>query len=400
MDKRILVIEDDPPALRFIRHALQDEGYQVLTATNGLAGLRKAKREEPDLIVLDIMLPGIDGFEVCHRLRAEPQTAQLPILMLSAWAQEIAKATGLKVGADDYLLKPADSSEIVSRVRKLLARKTTTKPSTKPADPSEIVSQLRKLLAQKTTTKSKIITFLSSREGVGTTSIVIDVAIALSQKGKRVIVVDLCPNQGNISEQLGLKPEHTIAELLAKPIDTIDRGNLESALAVHQTGVRVLAVPQPSEKHKDISVTDFDLLLERLQEVTDYLLVDLPFKLSNAVGVVLAKCNFVIIVTDSKAGALPSVKSTATLLGRLGIAQERIGTVVIDGEGLFPEEGLPSVKPIIELDTGVSLLGIIPYDTKASLKLTPSNPSVILSNPNCPMACSIRGVAQHISGKK
>ena len=71
MDKRILVIEDDPPALRFIRHALQDEGYyQVLTATNGLAGLRKAKREEPDLIVLDIMLPGIDGFEGCHRLRA------------------------------------------------------------------------------------------------------------------------------------------------------------------------------------------------------------------------------------------------------------------------------------------------------------------------------------------
>jgi CheY-like chemotaxis protein/MinD-like ATPase involved in chromosome partitioning or flagellar assembly len=374
MDKRILVIEDDPTALRFIRNALQQEGYQVLTATNGLAGLRKAKREEPDLIVLDIMLPGIDGFEICHRLRAEPQTAPLPILMISAWAQEIAKATGLKVGADDYLLKPAD--------------------------PSEIVSRMRKLLAQKTTTKSKIITFLGSREGVGTTSIVIDVAIALSQEGKRVIVVDLCPNQGNISEQLGLKPGHTIAELLAKPLDTIDRGNLESALAVHQTGVRVLAIPQPSEKGEDISPIDFDPLLERLQEVTDYLLVDLPFKLPSAVGVVLAKCNFVIIVTDSKAGDLPSVKSTVTLLGRLGIAQERIGTVVIDREGLFPEEGLPSVKPIIELDTGVSLLGIIPYDTKASLKLTPSNPSVILSNPNCPMACSIRGVAQHISGKK
>ncbi|MBA7640205.1 Regulator of RpoS [subsurface metagenome] len=396
MDKRILVIEDDPPALRFIRNALQQEGYQVLTATNGLAGLRKAKREEPDLIVLDIMLPGIDGFEICHRLRAEPQTAQLPILMISAWAQEIAKATGLKVGADDYLLKPADSSEIVSRVRKLLARKTTTKP----ADSSEIVSRVRKLLAQKTTIKSKIITFLGSREGVGTTSIVIDVAIALSQKGKRVIVVDLCPNQGNISEQLGLKPRHTITELLTKPIDTIDRGNLESALAVHETGVRVLAIPQSSEKGEDISPIDFDPLLERLQEVTDYLLVDLPFKLPSAVGIVLAKCNFVIIVTDSKAGDLPSVKSTATLLGRLGIAQERIGTVVIDREGLLPEEGLPSVKPIIELDTGVSLLGIIPYDTKASLKLTPSNPSVILSNPNCPMACSIRGVAQHISGKK
>jgi len=123
MNKKILVIEDDPSALRFIEYTLEQEGYQVLAATNGLAGIRKAKNEEPDLIVLDIMLPGIDGFEICHRLRAEPQTAQLPILMLSAKAQEIDKATGLKVGADDYITKPADPSEIVSRVETLLARK-------------------------------------------------------------------------------------------------------------------------------------------------------------------------------------------------------------------------------------------------------------------------------------
>ncbi len=87
MNKKILVIEDDPSTLRLIKYTLQQEGYQVLAATNGLAGIRKAQNEEPDLIVLDIMLPGMDGFEICHRLRAEPQTAQLPILMLSAKAQ-------------------------------------------------------------------------------------------------------------------------------------------------------------------------------------------------------------------------------------------------------------------------------------------------------------------------
>ncbi len=126
--KKILVIEDDPSALRFIEYTLEQEGYQVLTATDGLAGIRKAQNEEPDLIVLDIMLPGIDGFEICHRLRAEPQTAQLPILMLSAKAQEIDRATGLKVGADDYLTKPADPSEIISRVRTLLAQTKHTSP--------------------------------------------------------------------------------------------------------------------------------------------------------------------------------------------------------------------------------------------------------------------------------
>ena len=123
MNERILVIEDDPGALRLAQYVLQYEGYEVLTATNGLAGLKKARSEQLDLVILDVMLPGVDGFEICHRLRAEPQTAQLPILMLSAKAQAVDLAMGLKVGADDYLSKPTDAAEIIRRVKKLLAGK-------------------------------------------------------------------------------------------------------------------------------------------------------------------------------------------------------------------------------------------------------------------------------------
>ncbi|GAG90070.1 unnamed protein product, partial [marine sediment metagenome] len=184
MDKKILVIEDDPSALRLIEYTLQQEGYQVLTVPNGLEGLRKARREEPDLIIIDIMLPGIDGFEVCHRLRAEPQTAKLPILILSAKAREMDKATGLTVGADDYMTKPADPLEIISRVESLLAKKTAA--------------------------KSEMVAFVGSKRGAGTTTLVVNVAIALSQAGKRVIVVDLCPYGGTIVEYLGLEPRHTI----------------------------------------------------------------------------------------------------------------------------------------------------------------------------------------------
>lgn len=124
MDKKILVIEDDPSVLRLIECTLRQEGCQVLTATNGLTGIRAARNEGPDLVVLDIMLPGMDGFEICHRLRAEPETAQLPILILSAKDHEADRATGLKVGADDYLTKPANPSEIVNRVEILLAKTT------------------------------------------------------------------------------------------------------------------------------------------------------------------------------------------------------------------------------------------------------------------------------------
>lgn len=123
MASKILIVEDDPGARRLVGYTLEHEGYQVITASNGMEGLKKARDEKPDLIVLDVMLPGLDGFEVCHRLRADPQTAIIPVLMLSAKAQETDISTGRKVGADDYLPKPADPSEIVRRVGNLLAKK-------------------------------------------------------------------------------------------------------------------------------------------------------------------------------------------------------------------------------------------------------------------------------------
>lgn len=122
--KRILIIEDDPSVLRAISYMLGKEGYDVLTALNGLVGLRKAKEENPDLLILDVMLPGIDGFEVCHRLRAESQTAQLPILMLSAKGQEADRSTGLEVGANEYLTKPVERSVLLSKIEALLAAKS------------------------------------------------------------------------------------------------------------------------------------------------------------------------------------------------------------------------------------------------------------------------------------
>jgi two-component system alkaline phosphatase synthesis response regulator PhoP len=128
MEKKILVIEDDPATSRLVDYSLRHEGYQVITASNGLEGIRKALKESPDLVILDVMLPGMDGFEICHRLRSEPATARLPILMFSAKAQEIDKNTGLKVGADDYLSKPAAPADILNHIEKLLAEKEHSIP--------------------------------------------------------------------------------------------------------------------------------------------------------------------------------------------------------------------------------------------------------------------------------
>jgi len=120
MGKRILIIEDDPIALELIEYTLQQEGYETLTALNGVEGLAKARDEKPDLVVLDVMLPGLDGFEVCQRLQAEPETGRLPILMLSAKAREVDIDTGRRVGADIYVTKPIDPSGLIVEVGTLL----------------------------------------------------------------------------------------------------------------------------------------------------------------------------------------------------------------------------------------------------------------------------------------
>ena len=120
MSKKILVIDDNPGSLRLMRYTLEKKGYQVITASDGLEGLRKARDEHPDLVILDIMLPGLDGYEVCHRLRQKPETVTLPILMISVKARQDDKDIGLRMGADDYLTKPASPSTIVAKVETLL----------------------------------------------------------------------------------------------------------------------------------------------------------------------------------------------------------------------------------------------------------------------------------------
>ena len=122
MSKKILVVEDDPASLRLTQYILEHKGYKVLTAVNGLDGLKKAQSEELDLIIIDVMLPGMDGFDICYHLRSEPRTARLSIMMLSAKAQELDRDTGLKVGADYYITKPVDPAEIIRSVEALLAQ--------------------------------------------------------------------------------------------------------------------------------------------------------------------------------------------------------------------------------------------------------------------------------------
>lgn len=119
---KVLVVDDEKDITALVAYHLEREGFRVLQAHDGLQALELVKRERPSLLVLDLMLPHLSGLDVCRRLRKEPDTARLPILMLTAKAEETDKVLGLELGGDDYLTKPFGPKELVARVKALIRR--------------------------------------------------------------------------------------------------------------------------------------------------------------------------------------------------------------------------------------------------------------------------------------
>src|SRR5437879_1838319 len=120
MRPRILIVDDEPDIVELVSFNLRAEGYEVVTASNGLDAVTQANSLIPDLIVLDLMLPEMDGLSVCELLHRFPTTARIPIIMLTAWSSELSRLIGLDTGAEDYMTKPFSPRELVLRVKKAL----------------------------------------------------------------------------------------------------------------------------------------------------------------------------------------------------------------------------------------------------------------------------------------
>jgi two-component system alkaline phosphatase synthesis response regulator PhoP len=131
----ILIIEDDKDILELIKYNLQKEHYQVVSASNGEEGLKTAQLRPFNLILLDLMLPGIDGLEICKILKGDPKTASIPIIMVTAKGDEADIVLGLELGAEDYIIKPFSPRVLIARVRTILRRKTKT-----PTDKGQIIT--------------------------------------------------------------------------------------------------------------------------------------------------------------------------------------------------------------------------------------------------------------------
>ena len=138
MQRKVLVVEDDPDQLEVIRSTLKAAGFAIGTAVNGVDALVKTRSVAPDLIVLDLLLPGLNGFDICESLRQDPATASVPIIMLTGMHGQFGRFAGLEAGASEFLYKPFDPDQLIAKVEELLSR------SSKTADTTTITRKAKK----------------------------------------------------------------------------------------------------------------------------------------------------------------------------------------------------------------------------------------------------------------
>ncbi|MBI3978991.1 MAG: response regulator [Chloroflexi bacterium] len=227
----VLIIDDSLMMRMIIKDELERHELQAEVANSGEEGLVKMVSLRPDLVCCDVVMPGIDGYEVCRRLRANPSTRSIPIILVTGQSSIEEKLRGFDVGADDYIIKPFDPPELAVRVLTLLARS----------------SAVRDQVAVRQLQQGQVITVFSLKGGVGTTTIAVNLAASLArQSGQQVALADLSLDKGCVAFYLDLTPRGTIEEF-AREVAELPPGTdpeLSLYLTSHASGVNCLAAPR------------------------------------------------------------------------------------------------------------------------------------------------------------
>lgn len=317
MAEKILIIDDDVDTLKLVGLMLQKQGYQIIAANNGSQGLAQAETENPDLILLDVMMPEMDGFEVAKRLRANPLTVNTPILMFTAKTQLDDKVTGFEAGADDYLTKPTHPSELIAHVKALLARSTKGKVATSPL-PSE--------------KHSFTIGVLAARGGQGVTTTAVNLANAIRIVTQlEVVMAELRPGMGTLGPDMGEPQPRALAELLTAKLPNMTRQKVKEELFLHNTGIHLLfGTTQPKDGLLMNAVGPMDALVNRLSFLAPYLVLDLGAGLTPLTQKLIPSCALILVVSEPVPNCAAHAKMLIADLVELGVNQRDVQTVVVN----------------------------------------------------------------------
>ena len=316
MPEKILIVDDDLDTLRLVGLMLQKQGYQIVAASNGAQGLELAFAEIPDLILLDVMMPQMDGYEVARQLRANENTVNIPILMFTAKSQLDDKVTGFEAGADDYLTKPTHPTELQAHVKALLARtnKAKTNPPTGPIVDSP----------------AYVIGVIAARGGMGVTTVACNLAAALRKKtDSNVILAEFRPGQGTLVLDMNLSKGSGLTELLNMPAGEITRQAVRERLSTHASNVDILtASAQPRDGMLLNNVQQFGVILNRVTYMARFVVVDLGSGITPLTNKILPAMSEILMVTEPFENSLQHARALLDDLVGLNVDKTRLRVVV------------------------------------------------------------------------
>ncbi|MFI5262044.1 MAG: response regulator [Candidatus Limnocylindrales bacterium] len=314
MAARILVVDDDPNVQRLLTYTLKQEGYDVSVASDGAEALKRWGAEHPDLLLLDVMLPKLDGYQVASKIRADEGTgAHVPIIMLTAEADVEQKVRGLRAGADDYQIKPFHPAELLARIKSLLARFA-------PRDMMVGRPPMGRVLA-----------FYGAKGGVGTTTICINAAIALHREvgRSRVCLVDgnLQFGDHRVFLDLGLDRKSIVDVVTAT---SIDQDLLRSVMVKHDSGVDLLLAPPSPETAELVSPEQHHMaqIIEQLRQMYDYVVVDIDKRLDENNLDVIGSSDIVFVVMTADLSCLKNVRLVLETMGQLNVDKAQVQLVL------------------------------------------------------------------------
>jgi pilus assembly protein CpaE len=340
--ERILIIDDDLDSLKLVGLMLQKQGYEIVAASNGALGIEKAQSAAPALIILDIMMPDISGYEVARQLRLDPETAHIPILMFTAKTMVDDKVAGFEAGADDYITKPTHPAELASRVKALL-----TRAAAQPAAAAEPQHY------------GQIVSVIGAKGGTGTTTLAVNSAILFRRmvKETNVILAEIRPGQGSLGWHLDYPQANGLPNLLSQGPANITPRAIEAELMAHRSGIRVLlSSTQPSQHDNKLTPEVAETLVRNTASLCDLLVLDLGSGLDEVNQRLVSISNQIMMTVEPHRVALSMGREMLDNLRALGIGPTRVGVILVNRA----VSGLSTSWRDAQDQLGIDLLGTIP----------------------------------------
>ena len=362
---RILVIDDNDDMLTMLQMLLERRGnHEVTTSNTGADGLEKAFNEQPDIAIVDVMMPGLNGYDVVNRLRADSRTKTLPIIILTARGQTVDRNAALEAGANSHLAKPVDIQVLLTTIDNLL-------------EMGSYVNLPERL----------VLPVFSLRGGVGVTTIAVNLAVLMQQIAP-TILWDLSPSSGHGALSLGLKPNLNWGHFLYSPDEPVS-----DLLLKHPSDLRLLAAPPVPDAENWFDPKTILELHTKLMQLGSIIVIDMPSFMDKATTSLLQDAhNIVLISGDDNPGIQTTLATMQSLSMLLDSKQDtNILKIVRNTSTPFTRKNIE----ILQRALGQSVTEDIPFDEAQNNAFQRGVPLAV-SDPASPMVMRLKHLAQSI----